>query len=92
MAFDMQENNKVGFDMTKIKVGDKLIQRNGAVVELAHVWDYETPYKYQLSNGDSLTKDGYFWKEWGESEYDVIGFADENQQASKLHFYRNASR
>lgn len=72
----------MAFDMTKVKVGDKLVQRDGTIVELDHVWDYETTYQYQLSNGDSLTKDGYFWKDRGESEYDVIGFADENQQAN----------
>lgn len=84
MAFDMQENNKVGFDMTKVKVGDKLIQRDGTVVELENVSDIKRLYCYELSDGSNVTKDGYYWADREGDECDVIGFADENHQASGM--------
>lgn len=84
MAFDMQENNKVGFDMTKVKVGDKLVQRGGTVVELDRVRtdDFLAVYKYVLSDGSSITENGFYWESEELHHLDIIGFAAENQQTN----------
>lgn len=72
----------MAFDMTKVKVGDKLVRRDGTVVELDHVSDIKRLYCYELSDFSSVTKDGYYWAEMEGDECDIIGFADENQQAN----------
>lgn len=72
----------MAFDMTKVKVGDKLVQRNGTVVELEKVAGINRLYCYELSDGSNVTKDGYYWAAFDGDGYDIIGFAAENQQAS----------
>lgn len=86
MAFDMQENNKVGFDMTEVKVGDKLVRRDGTVVELDRVRSAAmrtlTAYPYVLNGGETVTKDGCYWDDGTESDFDIIGFAREQSESS----------
>lgn len=72
----------MAFDMTKTKVGDKLVRRDGTVVELDCVSDIKRLYCYELSDGSSVTKDGYYWAEMEGDEQDIICFASENHQAS----------
>ena len=69
----------MAFDMTKVKIGDKLVQRDGTVVELDYVSDIKRLYCYELSNGDNVTKDGYYWCDAVTDSCDIIGFADEQQ-------------
>ena len=85
MAFDMQENNKVGFDMTKVKVGDKLVQRGGTVVELDRVRTdgvLSTTYSYVLSDGSATTENGFYWQSEELYHLDIIGFAAEQSTSA----------
>lgn len=87
MAFDMQENNKVGFDMTKVKVGDKLVTHNGVVCEVVHI-DHFWYYSYELrscmnpDNCWTVDRFGYLISDELNPEEDIAGFADENQHTS----------
>ena len=83
MAFDMQENNKVGFDMSKVKIGDKLVRRDGTVVVLNYVRGDSsfTNYPYVFSDHSTVTRNGYYRSSHpkDESDYDIVGFADEQK-------------
>lgn len=65
----------MAFDMTKVKVGDKLIQRNGEIVEYKGLRDPEyKSYPHLLSNGNSVTDCGYYYNTHQPEDRDIIGF------------------
>ena len=73
----------MAFDMTKTKVGDKLVGRDWTVVTLMYI--HQNPavcYKYELSNSSAVTEDGSYWSDGTKSDYDIIGFADEKPVSS----------
>ena len=82
VGFDMQENNKFGFDMTKCKVGDKLITRGGMVVEVIEI-DSVSAYPYLVQGRGidrSVAVDGSYL--FGHTDLrDIAGFADTEKQS-----------
>lgn len=72
------------FDMTKVKVGDKVALRNSKVVEIKSVWEDGRRYPILLSNGCCVTSDGYYWENEEPHRFDVINFVDENQQTVNM--------
>ena len=66
------------FDMTKVKVGDKLLTRAGEVVELTNIRECAT-YKYEVENSNqfwTVTAGGYELNDFDETGYDIMGFAE----------------
>jgi hypothetical protein len=66
------------FDMTKCKVGDKLISREGKVYTLLRKSD-DRDYPYVLTGNNikntSRTVEGYFYtNNSGGDDYDIVGF------------------
>lgn len=83
----MQRSNAIGFDMTKCKVGDKLITRDGEVVKLYALGETDFPYRYSvegLNNYWSVNDHGVF-VENESSALDIVGFADaESKPVTKM--------
>lgn len=65
------------FDMTQTKVGDKLLTHDGEVVTLLNIDDDDGSHEhiYDLDDGSTVTKNGYYWSEDDESDRDIVGFA-----------------
>ena len=81
-SLDMQETNAIGFDMTKCKVGDKLLTRNGCVGTLADI-DETDHYPYLIRHQDtdhSVTVGGCYLVGYTDPR-DIIGFADADKQS-----------
>lgn len=75
-----QETNAVSFDMTKVKVGDKLLTRGKSVVEFRGIDPSETTHKWAVeTEGDAWVVDheGFFDSLLYKFGYDIVGFADE---------------
>ena len=74
----------MAFDMTKVKVGDKLVRRNGTGVYLTLVKDGAAyrAFPYYLSDDTDVTKYGCFYNDGTKSCLDIVGFAAENQQTN----------
>lgn len=63
-------------DTTKIKVGDKILLRNGDIQTITHVsvsdsvtWPVEV---YWQDNGHAYTADGFFWENGDEDSRDIV--------------------
>jgi hypothetical protein len=66
------------FDMTKCKIGDKLISREGEVYTLLRkVADRDYPYVLTRTGAKetSRTVEGYFWTNTEGGDWDIVGFA-----------------
>jgi hypothetical protein len=66
------------FDLTKCKIGDKLVNASGFIYELVGIEGGDYPYTLNGCNGTvtgtTRTKDGKFYT-YVDSEYDIVGFA-----------------
>lgn len=70
----------MAFDMSKVKEGDKLVRRDGKVVELVRVrTNALAVYRYVLNDGSTITENGFYWESEEPHHLDIIGFADEQQ-------------
>lgn len=78
----------MGFDMTKTKVGDKLLARGGEVLTLVDIERDAKYYPFVLKNeGDfifSVTNQGIEYFDGEETDYDIVGFADEQSRTSEV--------
>lgn len=82
MSSDKQETNFVGFDMTKTKVGDKLITRSGVVATVESINHACARYKWKLEGSPfhygklSVDSSGFQWFDDEPTDLDIVGFAD----------------
>lgn len=65
------------FDMSKCKIGDKLVNAGGFIYELVRIEGGDYPYCLIGSDGTvpdtSRTEGGKFYK-YADSEFDIVGF------------------
>lgn len=72
------------FDMTKCKVGDKLKTRDGKLAVLDYIWENsDTDYPYELDNYETVTKDGSRCGVYYATDYDIVGFWEEEEELSE---------
>ena len=76
----------MGFDMTKTKVGDKLLTRGGGeVVFMENDQHEQQPFVIETADGwaYSVNMDGNLWTV-DENPMDIVGFADEQSRTSEV--------
>ena len=70
----------MGFDMTKTKVGDKLLTRDGETVKIVAIQHNPAVcYRYELSNCNSVTDDGCYWSDGTESDFDIVALIEQSR-------------
>ena len=67
----------MGFDMTKVKVGDNLVTDTGKIVRVEKFDEYDTKLPYLLSNGIWYHPNGVDCT--GTEGGDIIGFANKQE-------------
>lgn len=76
----------MGFDMTKVSIGDKLLTRGGEEVVFMEN-DQHEPYPFVIETADGWTywvnMDGNLWTV-SENPMDIVGFADEQSRTSEV--------
>jgi hypothetical protein len=83
------------FDMTKCKVGDKLISRQGGIYTFLGTDDSAYyPYVLTNQNGGQTTRtvEGYYWANSEGVEWDIVGFATDKAAKPKSKPVRKVKR
>ena len=75
----------MGFDMTQVKVGDKLLTRDGRVVTVVEIdADFGRSVPYRLSNDLWYFPNGTWDNSSNGDAYSIVGFADEQSRTSEV--------
>lgn len=83
---DVKGNNTLGFEMTKVKVGDKVLTRGGEIVTVYNKGvDLNYPCFIEKQGGYIFTVNN-FGRKYGKEETfdDVVGFADSQTNVEAL--------
>lgn len=71
----MKKYSTAGFDMTKVKIGDRLFNRDGYYVTLVKILK-DSDWPYLLNIEETVSVNGFCFDANNPFGDDIIGFAD----------------